>query len=91
MWRQAADILIVRAFNHDVLHNEKKLERVNAKVRTVYAHAQWLEKVYDWKLTKAKRLIAGWAELGLLDENRMRAWIRSGGQFELEDHYEEEE
>lgn len=74
-----------------MLHNEKKLERENAKVRTEYAHAQWLESVYDWKLTRAKRLVVGWRELGLLEEKRIRAWIRSGGQFEFADHYEDEE
>lgn len=89
--RPSADIVTVRAFKDDVLHSEKKLIRENAKVRTVYAHAQWLEKVYEWKLTRAKRLIMGWGELGLLDEKRIRAWIRSGGQFEFADHYEQEE
>lgn len=73
-----------------MLHSEKKLVKENSKVRTEYAHAQWLEKYYDWKLTRAKRLVVGWRELGLLEENRMRAWIRSGGQFEFEEHFEEE-
>ncbi|CZT15580.1 uncharacterized protein RCC_01431 [Ramularia collo-cygni] len=78
-----------RAFKDDVLYNEKKLLK-NAKVRTEYAHAQWLEKFYEWKLTRAKRLVAGWREVGFLEEDRIRAWIRSGGQFELGEHYDEE-
>jgi hypothetical protein len=67
-----------------------KQERA-AMVRTEYAHAQWLEKDLEWKLTRAKRLVMGWRELGLLEEKRIRAWIRSGGQFEFGDHYEDEE
>lgn len=91
MGRHVADDLKVRAFKDDVLHNEKKLVGKNAKVRTEYAHAQWLEKDLEWKLTRAKRLVMGWRELGLLEEKRIRAWIRSGGQFEFGDHYEDEE
>lgn len=87
---QIANGKVVRAFKDDVLHSEKKLVAHNAKVRTDYAHAQWLEKFYDWKLTRVKRLVVGWRELGLLEENRIRAWIGSGGQFESSDHYEEE-
>lgn len=72
------------------MHSEKKLVKANAKVRTEFAHAQWLERVYEWKLTRAKRLVLGLRELGLLEEKRILAWIRSGGQFEFGDHYEEE-
>lgn len=52
------------------------------RVRTDHAHQQWLEKVYDFKVSRAKVLVTAWRELGFLDEARYLPWVKAGGVFE---------
>ncbi|GAB7360380.1 hypothetical protein MBLNU230_g8337t1 [Neophaeotheca triangularis] len=51
-------------------------------LRSEFLHAQWLERAFGWKVTRARRLVAGWKVLGFLDERRFLAWAREGAMVE---------
>ncbi|KXT11176.1 hypothetical protein AC579_6856 [Pseudocercospora musae] len=77
-------LLVKRTFFKEFFiecHRSSETKR-GGKVRTDHAHHQWLEEVYGWKSTKSRRLIAGWKELGMLNEEKFKGWIEAGGMFE---------
>ncbi len=69
--------------------SDKKVED-GQKVRSDHAHQKYLEKVYDWTATRAKKLIAGWRTLGLLDEKSFLKWTKNGGMLAHEKYDDED-
>ncbi|CAK4031249.1 proteasome subunit alpha type-3 [Lecanosticta acicola] len=69
-------------FYEDVMITDIKIEHGDS-VRTDTKHCQWMEKVYGWKQRRAKRLVTGWKELGLLEEKKMLPWVKAGGMLAL--------
>ena len=64
------------------MRTDKKIEGEGAvHVRTDYGHGQWLERAHRFGNRRARRLVAGWRELGLLEESALLPWIREGGML----------
>lgn len=59
-------------------------------MRTNHAHQKYLEEVYEWTSTRAKKLVVGWKTLGLLDEKSFLKWTKKGGMLAYE-NYEDED
>ena len=60
-------------------------------MKTDHAHQKYLEDVYEWTATRAKKLIMGWRTLGLLEEKEFLKWTRKGGMLACEEYESEEE
>lgn len=45
-------------------------------------HQTWLEDGFLLAPTRAKKLVLGWRELGLLDETKFLPWAKDGGLLE---------
>lgn len=59
--------------------SERECREEGKRVRTDHANQVWLEEAYGWRNVRAKRLVNGWKELGLVDEGRVREWNGEGG------------
>ncbi|KAF2485448.1 hypothetical protein BDY17DRAFT_322289 [Neohortaea acidophila] len=59
-------------------------------VRSDNAHAVWLEKAYSMRKSRAHLVVVAWKELGFLDEQRFKAWVKAGGMFETSSEDEDE-
>lgn len=71
-----------RDWYREVMRTDKKIEGEGAvHVRTDYGHGQWLERAHRFSNRRARRLVAGWRELGLLEESALLPWIREGGML----------
>lgn len=71
-----------RDWYREVMRTDKKIEGEGAvHVRTDYGHGQWLERAHRFGNRRARRLVAGWRDLGLLEESALLPWIREGGML----------
>ncbi|SMQ49538.1 unnamed protein product [Zymoseptoria tritici ST99CH_3D7] len=80
-------------FYIEMMHTNKHVEGGKQRVKSDRAHQRWLEDTEPWKLpsARARRCVAGWKVLGLLDERVLFAWIRSGGMLQHSHNWVEDD